>query len=79
MGRCVASADACVTVDNQIFDWLVIQGSPQGGNQLHSPYTSSLLALFLSTVDFVSVHNEHAALQLSAVDTNATHNGCSLM
>jgi hypothetical protein len=25
------------------------------------------------------VHNEHAALQLSAVDTNATHNGCSLM
>lgn len=81
MGRCLASADTCMVVDNQIFDWLVIQGSPQGGNQLHSPYTSTstLLALFLSTVDFVSVHNQHAAFQLSALDTNATHKGCSLM
>jgi hypothetical protein len=71
MGKCLASADTCAVVDNQIFYWLVIQGSPQGGNQLNSPYTSSLLALFLSTSDFVSVHNEHAALQLIVVDTNA--------
>jgi len=78
MGRCLASADNSVVVDNQIFYRLVIRESPQASNHLHSPYTSTLLALVLSTIDFVSVHNQHAVLQISGLYTNATHKGCSL-
>jgi hypothetical protein len=78
MGRCLALVNTCVVVDNQIFYWLVIWGSTQASNQRHFPYTSTLLALVLSTVDFVSVHKQHAVLQLSAVYANATHKGCSL-